>query len=412
MIKNPKILNLNVVLIFIISLIFLSCSDDKFEVKDNGKTNYYPTIDRFQNQYFAATDWKIEPNNGYLFQALVLDEKSVLVVTNSNELIKITDIVKEWSVKLDENKILAQKPTSNNNQIIISFLDGSYICYDSLGKKRWEYSLNSIKKTSLPLECLILDNNDVILGNTEGNIICLDKNGKTKWSYISNGILYKTIVSDKNSNIYVNSQKSIKQNNDSLLIIDKNGKLIKSMSFEGEEIIRNPVITNNRIYLTTSIYKNAFEFAKLYSYDFNYNQKFNKELAMLPRHLSAKSETDEVFLVMYNSGLGNNSNNGIFTFDKNGAEKWHIYYDYSIPHPVIIGQKEICFTASNQETIGLFYVDIEKGNNIYNVSLGSFPDFHLTPAIGKDGNFIYTCLQNQQYISVDGTPLDKMLRFK
>ena len=46
MIKNPKILNLNVVLIFIISLILLSCYDDKFEVKDNGKTNYYPTIDR------------------------------------------------------------------------------------------------------------------------------------------------------------------------------------------------------------------------------------------------------------------------------------------------------------------------------------------------------------------------------
>lgn len=399
-----------------IILILSSCSDEKFDLIDNGKTNHFEQIDRFQSQYFAATNWKVKSTDGYLFSATMIDNYSLVVINRSNELVFIKDGIEEWSVKLKKDNIVASKPVSIGNTILVMYLDGVAELYDLKGKLKWNYKINFNRKATIPFEPIIIKDKsnaeNYIIGNTEGNITLLDKNGKMKWEINTSGIIYKTLVSDKNNNIYINSQKYLDNSQDTLFVIDINGKIKKQISFDNENIVRNPIISNSRLYFTTSIYKNTFEFAKLYSYDLEFNQVYQKELSMLPRHLSVNKSKEDVYLVGYNSGLGSNLNNGVFCYDKTGKEKWHIYYEYSIPHPVLVSKNEVCFTGSNQKTIGLFYLDNETGTNVTNVSLGSLPDFNLTPTVGIDGNLIYTCIYNNQYITVDGTPLDKMINYK
>lgn len=397
-------------------LILSSCSDEKFDLIDNGKTNHFEQIDRFQSQYFAATNWKVKSTDGYLFSATMIDNYSLVVINRSNELVFIKDGIEEWSVKLKKDNIVSSKPVSIGNTILVMYLDGVAELYDLKGKLKWNYKINFNRKATIPIEPIVIKDKssaeNYIIGNTEGNITLLNKNGKMKWEINTSGIIYKTLVSDKNNNIYINSQKYLDNSQDTLFVIDINGKIKKQISFDNENIVRNPIISNSRLYFTTSIYKNTFEFAKLYSYDLEFNQVYQKELSMLPRHLSVNKSKEDVYLVGYNSGLGSNLNNGVFCYDKTGKEKWHIYYEYSIPHPVLVSQNEVCFTGSNQKTIGLFYLDNENGTNVTNVSLGSLPDFNLTPTVGIDGNLIYTCIYNNQYITVDGTPLDKMINYK
>lgn len=411
-----KITFIQLFLFLNLTLFLVSCSEEKFEIIDNGKTNHFEQIDRFQSQYFAATNWKVKSTDGYLFPASIIDNYSLVVINCSNELVFIKDGIEEWTVKLNNDNIVASKPVSIGNTILIMYLDGKVELYDLKGKLKWNYKNNFKRKATIPIEPIIIANKNneenYVVGSTEGNITLIDNNGKLKWEVNTTGIIYKTIVSDKNNNIYINSQKYLDNSQDTLFIIDIEGNIKKQISIENENIVRNPIISNNRLYFTTSIYKNTFEFAKLYSFDLNYNEVYQKELSMLPRHISVNKNKEDVYLVGYNSGLGSNLNNGVFCFDKSGTEKWHIYYEYSIPHPVLVSKNEVCFTGSNQKTIGLFYIDNETGTNITNVSLGSLPDFNLTPSVGIDGNLIYTCIYNNQYIIVDGTPLDKMINYK
>lgn len=402
-----------------LQVILNSCGSEPFPIVDNGKTNFYPSITNFQNEFYTTKAFRTSSNSPYQFPVTILQENSYLVLTTSNELIKIKDEKQEWLVNLNQldstkESIIANKPVSDGHFILLSTINGDNYCLNTNGKLLWEKSIEQKNISSLPLEPLIL-NNSIILGNTEGKVVSLDSVGKVKWEFTTNGVIYRTIVADKGNRIYLNSQNRGGKNkigNDTLFVLGQDGKLVKSISFEGENILRNPVVTEKYLYFATSVYQNTFEKTNIYMFDLEFNLQSKVETNYLPRHLSVNSQKDELIVVGYNSGFQDNLNNGIFCYSKKGEEKWHIYYEYSISHPILISQQSLCFTASNGQTIGLFYLNADTGQNIKIISLGSLPDFNLTPTVIQDGSLLYSSKVTNQFVLIDGTPLDRMIKYK
>lgn len=409
MIKNTKYFS---ILLFSF-LLFISCSDEKVNINNYGKTNFYENINRFKNQYFNSEDIGLADNNGYNFPVVFINIDEYLLCTKENKVLYIKGRKFNKEIELNKNEILANKPIlfNNNKNILLTFTDGKFKSYDFNFKLLWSGKIE-LTKFALINEPLVLNSEkkQIIISNTDGLVQSFNFDGKKTWSKQFNSNIYKTIVNDINNNIYVVQGKNNNLQKDTIFVVNQLGEIFKNFPIENGKIIKYPLVSNNRIYFMSSFKIGDEDLSNLNCYDLNFNLIYKKEFNFMLKNLSINSQTNQLFLVTYKSGLSNITN-GIFSFDKNGNETWHLYFEYSIPYPLLVSQKEICFTASNQKTIGIFYMDTEKGIVTNVISAGKLPDFNLEPSVNFDGSLMFTCSVSKYLIKIDETPLDKMLPY-
>jgi len=414
----------NYLYLLLLSLIFLiSCSEEKVNIKNSGKTNFYEHITRFKNQYFNSEILDIKDNAGYIFPVVFLDIDEYILCSKDNKVIYIKGRRLNKELQLNEDEILSNKPiiyinninidnkSKNSHNILLSFIDGTFKSYDLNFKLLWKSKIN-LSKFALINEPLILNtkNPQIIISNTDGLIQSYNFKGDLNWTKQFNSNIYKTLITDNNSNLYVVQAKKSNLLKDTIFVLNKNGEFVRNISVENGGIVKYPVISNNRIYFMTNINNENDELSNLYCFDLNFKLIFKKEFNLMLRHLSINSQNQQIFVVTYKSGLSNISN-GVFCFDNNGVENWHLYFDYSIPYPVLVSKNEICFTVSNQNTVGIFYMDIQKGILTNVISAGKLPDFNLEPSVNYDGSLMFTCTESKSLIKIDETPLNKMLPY-
>lgn len=413
-----KITN-NLILFLTLLILLGSCSEEKVKLENSGKTNFYENIDRFKNQYFNTEELDLKDNSGYNFPVVFLDIDEYILSSKDNKIIYIKGRKFNKEIVLNQNEFLSNKPTIiNNNQIFLTFTDGSFKCFDMNFKLQWQGKINLSKFALINEPFIINDENSkennkqskIIISNTDGLIQCYNLDGKISWEKQFNSNIYKTLVTDNNLNIYIVQSKKTNLDKDTIFVLDKKGLILRNLSINDGDVIKNPVISNNNIYFMTKTNINNEEFSNLYSYDLKLNLTYKKEFNIMLRHLSINEQNQNVFVVTYKSGFSNISN-GIFCLDKNGNENWHLYLEYSIPYPVLVSKDEICFTASNQKTIGIFYIDTQKGVLTNIISAGKLPDFNLEPSVNFDGSLMFSCSDSKSLIKIDETPLDKMLPY-
>jgi hypothetical protein len=122
------------------------------------------------------------------------------------------------------------------------------------------------------------------------------------------------------------------------------------------------------------------------------------------------SKEGELYLISYSAGMGQ-SLSGVFSYSQKGDLNWKIYYDYSIPMPAYISDKELMFIASNRETYAIFYLQRTDGQLIKSLEIGDIHPVIFFPEIEDNGVIVFAGKETLRQIKVDATAIDKILPY-
>jgi len=405
------------ILIIAISVLFTSCQCERSlegelinQMGDAGRTNSYEYLNTFyKNLVITSSPKAIKDSAGCFVAPLLLSSAELVFTTKNGTIILTTKTNVTWEYKLDDGEVCISSPCADEVQNLYFLTNkGKVLSLSRLGGFRWKYDFKSADTNQTVYSELLITKDGLVVACSDGRIAMLGKEGKLKWERKHLLSPTKMLSADKGGNIAVILTNDEFGKTDSLCFIAPDGKIKWENGFESTRLVKYPVITNDRIYFIGLQEKSDMRVSKVFSMDLKGKIIFEKELNVQARFLSADLNGN-VYITAYNSGLGE-SLSGIFKFDKAGKLKWKLFYEMSIPAPVMITKQELAVLGSTPKAFGIFYMQPD-GNLTKTISLSDQAVFYPQPLVAPDGSINFGCTERIGIVTVGETPLNKILPY-
>lgn len=393
--------------------LFISCGDNSGDREYGntfggiGRSSSFENVEEFQAQLYSQKI--LDSAAGASSTPLLLRDEQMIFSTDDGRIISSYKSEKKWEYKLDSGSFIGAgfAADDNNNIYTIDILGKSY-SLDSTGKLR--HSNQLFQPTSLEVFNTPLTIKDrIVYATSEGNLVITDKSGKEVYrkSFGSTILDYVSAVDANNILLTLsNNQFGV---TDTIVSITPDGKENWRFSSNGYRFIKGAISNGKNIAVAGTKQGGDNPLSKVFYLDNKGKSLWEKEISTIPRFLSIAND-GEVYLVSYSSGMGQMLS-GVYSYSIKGELTWKIYYQYSIPMPVYISQKEIMFIASNRETYGLFYLQRGDGTLIKTLEFGEVAPIIYYPEVGDYGTLIFAGKKNLRLIRVDETPINKLLPY-
>lgn len=404
---------LNKLLIPILCLIILSCSDNKIErnygnnLGGIGRNSSFEFVDNFEYQLFTQID--IDATTGATSTPLLLKDEQYIFATDNGKIISVLKNKKNWEYQLDSGAIIGTGVTSDINNNIYSIDDkGTIYSLNNSGKLRFKSQFvvpQAIEIFNTPLTV----DNIIIFTSSNGNLKIIDSSGNVVYSNkYQLGILNYVSALNKD-NILLTLSNNQFGKTDTLISINSQGVENWRYSVSGYRFVKGAITNGENVAIAGTKQGGENPLSKIFYLDKKGKQIWSKEISTIPRFLSM-AKNGFTYLVSYSSGMGQMLS-GVFAYNQTGDLDWKIYYDYSIPMPLYITKDELFFLASNRETYGLFYLQRNDGKLIKSLNIGETNPIVFIPEIGEDGTIIFAGKKNLRLIRIDETAINKILPY-
>ncbi len=406
----------NIHILFLIFILFLAC--DKNILENNvynlfggyGRTNSYENI-RTVYQRLLTTEYPepISDSSGLLAPPLILsDEKICLSSVNGNIILTAKEKVL-WEYKLGIGEVVVAGMCADFNQNIY-FVSNKGILYSLNidGKYRWSLNIYDTVYDSVRMADLLSINDRIVVSSDNGTITSIDSNGGQMWQRISNINSTQTYSADEKGNIAINMTFDEFTQTDTLIFINKDGNEIWSKPFQNVRLIRSPVIYKNKIYVIGIHTKSDERLSKIYVFNTDGTLIWDKEVSIFLRFISVDKD-ENVYVTGYNAGLGEVLS-GIYCYSIEGNLLWNIFFEMSIPSPIVITKDFLAVTGITRKAPGLFILT-KQGVLSKTISLSDAPTIFPLPNVSSHGNIIYASTEKLALIKIDETLLNKILPY-
>jgi outer membrane protein assembly factor BamB len=406
-----------IILSIILSAFLVSCQCERSlegelinQMGGAGRTNSHEYLTTFYKNLVTTTSPKAMKDSGGCFVApLLLSSAEWVVATKNGSILLTTKTNVSWEYKLDSGEVCISPPCADQEQNLYFLTNnGKALSLNRKGGFRWKYDFKSIDSILISYSELLITNTGIVLASSDGRIALVGKNGKLKWVRQHTLSPTKILAADNSGNIAAILTNDEFGKTDSLVLITPEGKLKWAMGFESTRLVKYPVVTNDRIYFIGLLEKSDMRVSKIFSLDLKGKLIFEKELSVQARFVSADLNGN-VYITAYNSGLGE-SLSGIFKYDKAGILKWKLFYEMSIPAPVMITKEELAVLGSTPKAFGVFYMQPD-GKLTKTISLSDQAVFYPQPLVGPDGSINFGRTDRLGMVSIEETPLDKFLPY-
>ncbi len=408
-------------LFLILAMLSISCGGDEVKLLNFAgsatKDNSYEHLNVLPNQLYTVYKAK-EEFGGSTAPLLVLNSGKVIIAGNNGKIVCMLGDASYWTYQLPSNEYVYNTIVADgNDNIYFITYGGQLISLDNNGKERWKLNHNDNEKIVNKLNIqglqeplyndLIIEENKITIASSHsraGVVSQYDFTGKLIWQYATS-LSIIGLASDEKGNIYANGNDYRTKGCDSLICITSSGKLNYSIPFINQTLVKYPVISQEKVFLSTLIAGDE-GLSKLYSISLDGKQIYEKEIAYVVRNLSVAKD-GSCYFTCFNSGLGS-TKTGIFAFNPKGEKVWQLFIEYSLPHAPLISQEEIALAGTNQNSMGIYYIDRITGKLLRVQDIGTADPLNYKPYLNNEGCIFIASSNQSSYLKVDNTLIDKL----
>ncbi len=402
-------------LIILILILLLSCNSEPIYENFNlyggiGRTNSYENIKTiYQRLVVTDTIQPIDDASGSISTPLVLDNGRFCLSSLKGYILLTTREKVLWNYKLGPEEVVTAGMCADiNRNIYCASNKGIVYSFNIEGKLRWTFNIYDSIYDSVQMSDLLVVNDRIIVSADSGKIFSLDTNGRKIWERISSINSTRTFSADEKGNIALNLTFDEFNQTDTLLFLSKDGKELWKKSFNEIRLIKSPVIHKNKIFLIGIHTQNGERLSKIFVFDDDGNPIWEREISIFLRFISV-DRNENIYLTGYNAGIGETIS-GIYCYSIEGNLKWRIYYEMSIPAPILIAKEFIAAVGMTRKAPGL-YIMTKEGELSRTISLSDSPTLFLQPNISKDGNIVFASTEKLALVRIEETLLNKILPY-
>lgn len=387
----------------------LSCSKEKqlepFNLFGNSsRTSSYEKYGRFWTGVALLEKVNCSDTTGFITFPLSL--KNNTFVTSSAEgfvaCFEHSNLL--WERKLEPKEYVISNFVASPKEDIIFVSNFSNVySLSKEGELNWKINLSDTSK----FFSIILATKDGIYFTSSSNILyCVGYDGITKWKIQLSMPSTNYFAEANDGKIILNLTHDMLGMTDTVFCIDTSGKIFWKKFFEKVRLVRTPIVWKSKIFLLGYKEQEKDIVGFVYCLDTLANVLWSKEFGIIPRFLSV-SEEGELFLILYNLGLGETVST-IYKLSEKGNIVSKQFITSTFSTPLFISQQiigAIGYTKGNPVMI-FFGKDLTLWKTI---DLSKYPSVLSIPAVLDDCTMIFVSTSGNYLVKIDENPIIKLL---
>lgn len=400
-------------LIFNTLLIFLfSCESNDYTreqlsnvMGDKGRSNSYEYIERFPQQLY--NDYTIKETSGAITAPIFLNDESTVIGTADNKIISVKQRKVNWEFELDSGRLVSNYMAADSvgNVYAVDNQGGIYSIKD--GKLNWKSNIPKDRELTV-FNGVLSTKSGIYFSSSNGIIKSFKEDGTLSFEKQFENTILNPLSYAEDNLLVVNSYDEFGKT-DTLYSLDNEGNINWKYFKEGFRILKGVITNGKNIALGIAKQGGSNPLAMLINLDLEGKSKWEREIALLPRHLSISKE-GEIFMITY-SRIPSALQNGVYCYDTEGEIKWNIYYDYSITTPAMISQEQISFMGSNRKTYGYFFLNKDTGVLEKTITIADAAPINFLANVDMNGVVTFTGSNKLRLVKIDETPMEKILPY-
>lgn len=372
---------------------------------DAGRSNSFEQFGGFITYGTYTDKYDVSEKAGAIVPPLALSNEEFIYATTDGRIIAFIVGEKFWEKKLDKGAVangMMCADAEQNSYIIDS--NGMIYSFNYDGKLRWKHTVTDspLGESTLPCDLLALSDG-VLAGTTDGVVCKFSFEGKRLWTASFPSGIEKTLsAADDCPLLCISSENE----QDTLAMLSQTGS-VKWKRATDTRLVKFPVAGKSAIYVAGLRYVGEDVLSNVFAYDFSGNLLWRKDWSLVPRSISV-AENGDIFVNVFNAGLGDQVS-AVFKMNEHGKIIWKKFFRYSIPTPVMISETSLAYLGVTSNTVGLYFLDREKGDN-FNVQSFSneLPIMHAA-TVRPDGAISFAYYQNIGFVRADEPWFHKFL---
>jgi hypothetical protein len=400
--------------LFLSAVLFIvGCNNNKIEPFKNqfGSSSRNNNFERFGNfviQIITSDRIINSDTSGSNLTPLILNGEETIVATKNNTINKIINTKLTWKFKLDYANAASGLVADDKNNIYFIGNDGFIYSISNDGKLNWKktISINDSSKIKVYSEPLITDDG-IIVGTSYGLLEKFSFSGSIIWSNSYNSTVSRLFSEMNNKDLIIPLTNNQFGGTDSIMLIDKNGKLKKSIRLDNFRIFSQPVISDNHIIISGAVDVKNERFSIIKCFDENLNQVWSIEIGVMVTEISSDNDGN-LYFAGYSSGIGE-SMSGLFCYNKSGKLNWQTYFKVKIASQILVCKDYLAFSANTYNGAGIFIINKSDGVLVLTHQLNDLPLINLNPAVAVDRSLVFVGSDDFRIIKLTETQLDKIL---
>lgn len=396
-------------LIYLLSLaLLISCGLEKpnksFNTYGDGqRTNSYEELGTFWSGIAYVEKLNVKDTTGFAQPPLALSGSKFVVATNAGSIALFEHTSLLWEKPLGDSEFVVSNFVADPKENIY-FLSNKHKLYSFSidGQKNWTIKIDD---TTNVFSTLLATNNAIYFSSESGKLFKISFTGKIEWA-LPLPLPTTPTFAEFDGNLVINITNNSTNLSDSILFIEKSGKIRWSRQVENTRLVKSPVIASGRIYAIGYRYLENTTEGRIICIDTLGRIIWNKSLPIIPRFISV-SRSGELFLVLYNLGIGETLSS-LYELNRQGEIIAHQFVNTIFYTPVLISEDKIALLGYTKETPSMLFFDKEL-NLLKSIDLSKIPPPIVQPAVLTDCTIIFATSNGPYLVRIDENPIIKLL---
>ncbi|MGE3801556.1 MAG: PQQ-binding-like beta-propeller repeat protein [Candidatus Kapaibacterium sp.] len=342
------------------------------------------TFSRFSENHYDSL------GAGFLGPPLALASDKIAVVTTDRRLalMRYERILFTWQFP-EGSYPLPELASDSLGTLYATTTEGNLYAVDTSGSMKWQASLHSPNDSnnySLPLFPLTVPGG-VVCGMTDGSLAEYDREGKELWRKTFGAGLVRPIAYREELGILLGLTQNDYDLQDTVVLLNLKGEEKWRFAIEGR-IEYGPIIVEDRVVVGVAGREEEGKYTpSLLSIDANGTKEWEAPLTALPTGITSDGNGNT-----YVSGGGGSRISGgvVVSFDPEGAKRWEVGLQQSVPLSPLIAGDILCFLGVLDNSIGVFLYATDGTFQKF-ASVESTAKITLPPTVLPNGSYVIAC---------------------
>lgn len=388
--------------------LLISCGLEKssqpFNIYADGqRTNSYEKFGTFWSGLAYVEKLNIKDTTGFAQPPLALSKNKFVVATNAGSIALFEHTNLLWENRLHNSEFVISNFVADSKENIY-FLSNRHKLYSFsiAGQKNWAIPIDD---TTNIFSNLLATNDAVYFSSENNRLFKISFTGKIEWM-LKLPLTTTPTFAEFNGSLVINITNNTADLSDSILLIEKSGKIRWSRQIENTRLVKSPVIASGKIYAIGYRYSEQTIEGRIICLDTLGKIIWSKSLPIVPRFISV-SQSGEIFLILYNLGIGETLS-ALYKLNSLGEVITHQFVNAIFFTPVWISQDKIALLGYTKEIPSMLFFD--KGLNLLKtIDLSKAPPLIVQPTVLTDCTIIFATSNGSYIVRIDENPIIKLL---
>jgi len=401
------------IILILIALMVVSCGSpfDEPTFNTNGgiaRSNSYEQFKDFVSNFIEVKTFDTTGKSGANFEPLVIGNFEFWLIGSGSYIAYINQDKMQKFIEIEDASLAASRPAADGiKNIYFVTLKGNIYSYSIDGKKRFELPFANNISEFETFSDVLSTSNGVYFGSSSGRLIKIDFDGRLIYEKQFGAAISRSFSADKDGNIYIGITHNLFGATDTLAMLDTKGELVFSKPIDNVRLIRNPIVSDDVIYIAGQYQTDVIQGSLVACYDKTGFERWRQEIPVFPRHISINRKGD-LYVCGFNTGVGEGMS-GLIAYNRSGKQIWRLYITATVSAPMIIGKKKIAIVGNTPNGSAIFFLDKGNGKMIADKALNEVPPFYSVPAVLGDGSLVFSINDRIGIVRVTDTSINKIL---